>query len=202
MMDDIKGALTRKIGPLPAWAWFGIAAVALYLYRRHTESAATQQSQATDTANVGPYGESYYPIQGGNGGGSSGNGGGQPPTIVVNPPPATTKTKPRNPKTKKAHAGKPRKAGRVISSRLSTGGSRAGSGNKITKVKSRPPKSANQKRGQTGDLGSKGGTYSSRVRTDSHQMTQRSRGTEGAPRNVAKKANSHPAGRAHGSRTH
>lgn len=33
MMSDLKGALTRKFGPLPAWAWLAITAVSLYFWR-------------------------------------------------------------------------------------------------------------------------------------------------------------------------
>jgi len=41
--------LTKKIGPLPFWAWAGILAVGLYLYRRSTGSS----SATTSTASTG-----------------------------------------------------------------------------------------------------------------------------------------------------
>lgn len=45
--------LTRKVGPLPTWAWLGIIAVgggAVWLYARHRQSAA---SAAADTSSTG-----------------------------------------------------------------------------------------------------------------------------------------------------
>lgn len=51
-MNDLKNTLTRKIGPLPAWAWFGIFVVAIYLYRKHTASAAAT-SGTSDTSSTG-----------------------------------------------------------------------------------------------------------------------------------------------------
>lgn len=63
----VKAALTRKIGPLPAWAWLaGLALVALWWRRSHS-SAATSSSGQSDTAGV---------TGGGTGGGGSPSGGG------------------------------------------------------------------------------------------------------------------------------
>jgi len=42
--------LTHKLGPLPIWAWAGIALVAVYLYRRYSSGATTT---ATTTASTG-----------------------------------------------------------------------------------------------------------------------------------------------------
>lgn len=69
--------LTRKIGPLPLWAWIGIAAAGvvagIYLRRRLSQSAGSTSSNVPattgDTGNVG----SNYPNLGGavSGGGTS-----------------------------------------------------------------------------------------------------------------------------------
>lgn len=94
-MDKIKNALTRKFGPLPAWAWFGLLAVGVYYYRYKMSGGA---ASGTGTGSVAPTGlqalapdQSYYdpgsgdmfttpPTGGGGGdgssGGSSGGGGG------------------------------------------------------------------------------------------------------------------------------
>lgn len=48
-MSKVKSALTRKWGPLPAWAWFLLVGGAYYLYKRY--SAA---SSGTGTGSVGP----------------------------------------------------------------------------------------------------------------------------------------------------
>lgn len=43
---------TRKLGPLPMWAWMAIAlvlAVVYYLYKKHTESAAATSTGASST---------------------------------------------------------------------------------------------------------------------------------------------------------
>jgi len=44
--------LTKKIGPLPFWAWAGILAVGLYIWRRQSSSASTATT-ATTTASTG-----------------------------------------------------------------------------------------------------------------------------------------------------
>lgn len=44
---------TRKIGPLPMWAWMGIAlaiAIVFYLYKKHTSSSDTSQSSAQNSS--------------------------------------------------------------------------------------------------------------------------------------------------------
>lgn len=71
MLTDIRTALTRKFGPLPAWAWLTITAAAVYFYRSRngggTAAAAAATSDATpadpstpqDPVTLGP-GESVY----------------------------------------------------------------------------------------------------------------------------------------------
>lgn len=54
---DSKNALTRKIGPLPAWAWFGIGGGALYLYRQHqaqTQAGANPNAPSSAPSDVNP----------------------------------------------------------------------------------------------------------------------------------------------------
>lgn len=50
MLDRIKSALTRKIGPFPAWGWLTIILVAVYWYRHHTSSTTTAATATTDTS--------------------------------------------------------------------------------------------------------------------------------------------------------
>lgn len=108
-MGKIGQSLKRKVGPLPMWAWLGIAGVALYLYRRRQAASAaanpdTGSSTTPDTADYGPYGDGAYGDSSGAGsGGSDGSGGGdsgtgttgsgttQPaaPVINITPPPTT-----------------------------------------------------------------------------------------------------------------
>jgi len=38
---------TRKVGPLPVWAWAAVALVAVYLYRRSTSSSTTASTTAS-----------------------------------------------------------------------------------------------------------------------------------------------------------
>lgn len=42
--------VTRKLGPLPAWAWLAILAVGVYLYSKRTVSAAGVQTQSVQAA--------------------------------------------------------------------------------------------------------------------------------------------------------
>jgi hypothetical protein len=48
MITDIRTALTRKLGPIPAWAWLTALAGAVYLWRRRAGGAAA--ATATDTS--------------------------------------------------------------------------------------------------------------------------------------------------------
>lgn len=62
MFARIKAALTRHLGPQPAWAWLGELAGGLYLYRRHqaasNTAAAGGAGAAGGPADVGA--ASYY----------------------------------------------------------------------------------------------------------------------------------------------
>lgn len=111
--DSVKNALTRKLGPLPAWAWFLIAGAALWYYRQRTSanSADAAQADAANAANTpayyGPYGQDNYPINSGAGGGfgagtdTTGTGPASPPTINVNT--GGNRDKRRTKKTKAQH---------------------------------------------------------------------------------------------------
>lgn len=50
MISDIRAALTRKLGPLPAWAWLAIFAGAVFLWRRG-HGGSTASAATTDTGN-------------------------------------------------------------------------------------------------------------------------------------------------------
>ena len=44
---------TRKLGPLPMWAWMGIAlalAIVYYLYKKHTSSSTSSQNSAQNSS--------------------------------------------------------------------------------------------------------------------------------------------------------
>lgn len=139
-MSGIKNALTRKIGPAPAWIWAAIVGVAIFLYRRNSAGAAVGgggSQQAADTAYYGPYGQNPYDISGsaGFGGGGptggglgdtpvdtlpigSGSGPTAPPIINIAPPgssatPPTTHApaKPKPPKRTPKPKPKPGKGG-------------------------------------------------------------------------------------------
>jgi len=94
--------LTRKMGPLPIWAWAGIALVAVYLYRRYsgaasaatttTAASTTQPTETLQTAGgtyTGPVGGAPGAVTNpsstapGTGGTSPGNGGGTPGQAVT-----------------------------------------------------------------------------------------------------------------------
>ncbi len=49
MLNNVKNALTRKLGPLPAWAWLGILAVSVYLFRRSRGGTPTIATSDADT---------------------------------------------------------------------------------------------------------------------------------------------------------
>lgn len=109
-MDNIKRALTRKIGPFAAWIWFAIAGGLLWYYRQRTaaNSSDAAQAAAADSAPAyyGPYGQDNYPITGGAYTGQSGAPSQDtqptsPPTINVNVPGG--KSEQRTPKSKKQH---------------------------------------------------------------------------------------------------
>jgi len=95
---------TRKLGPLPMWAWMGIAlalAIVFYLYKKHTSGSSTSQSSAQNSSVNTPggvdaslvpqfvnqvYNQETPPVA---------------PNVTVNntlpPPPANSPTPPNNP---------------------------------------------------------------------------------------------------------
>jgi LysM repeat protein len=46
----ITGTLTRKVGPAPLWVYGVVAAVAAFLYIRHSSSSSATPDQATDSS--------------------------------------------------------------------------------------------------------------------------------------------------------
>lgn len=69
-MSNLKNALTRKLGPLPAWAWLGLLAVGVWYYRSRMNASGAVGSttdSGTGTGSVGTTGlqalapdQSYY----------------------------------------------------------------------------------------------------------------------------------------------
>lgn len=51
---NIKNALTRKLGPLPVWAWALVAGVLLYYYRNRSGAVGTQSGTGTGSIAPGP----------------------------------------------------------------------------------------------------------------------------------------------------
>ncbi len=92
MIDNIKNSLTKKLGPLPAWAWLLITGVAIYLYRKHeaSSSSASTTAAATTTTDTNPPvvlspGESIYdPATGGLTTAPGGGSGSEPGTDGTN----------------------------------------------------------------------------------------------------------------------
>lgn len=81
----VMGALTRKFGPLPAWAWLILAGGGIYLYNKRAATGQATQPATNDVSspNTGDYGY-------GSGGGDSGGGGGGTPTYsTATPTPST-----------------------------------------------------------------------------------------------------------------
>jgi hypothetical protein len=90
----VKEFLTRKVGPLPMWAWLAIFAVGVYIYRkRQAATASSVPVSAAPTPEAGQVlapGDSYYDpntgtlttapggSDGGGGDGSGGSGGTDP----------------------------------------------------------------------------------------------------------------------------
>lgn len=71
---DIGGALTRKFGPLPAWAYLLIVGGAVYWWR-HRSSSTGAASTTTTADDGGGFGGSFTPTDGGGGGGGSSDAG-------------------------------------------------------------------------------------------------------------------------------
>lgn len=71
----VMGALTRKIGPLPFWAWALIGGALLYWYRSRTASSAAASTAASPTTLA----DGGSGSAGGDTGSGSGGGGGSSP---------------------------------------------------------------------------------------------------------------------------
>jgi hypothetical protein len=61
-MQRTKNALTRKLGPLPVWAWTIIGGIAVFWYRNRSGSTSTASTATVPTATA------PYPTDGGGGG--------------------------------------------------------------------------------------------------------------------------------------
>jgi hypothetical protein len=59
-MSNIKDALTRKLGPLPAWAWALVAGIAVYWYRN--KGLSLTSSSTTTGGSVTPNSPTPQPI--------------------------------------------------------------------------------------------------------------------------------------------
>ncbi len=90
----IVGALTRKLGPAPAWAWLGGFAVAVWWYRNR-QGSGTVTTPATDTS--GSLLDSLPPGSTVTIGDGSGGSGAPPPT----PTPVPGGPKPKKPPKKR-----------------------------------------------------------------------------------------------------
>lgn len=84
--------LTRKLGPLPTWAWMGIGGTGIALLMLSTRGASNPTIYDSSGGNGnGSNGNSGNNNNGGNNGGSGGNGGTAPPPVDNRP---TTPTLP------------------------------------------------------------------------------------------------------------
>jgi len=72
-MTKLKQSLTRKVGPLPAWAWAIIAGTALYIYRSRQALASGAGTPASTDANSPGVTDQT--------GGGAGGGGAEPVTL-------------------------------------------------------------------------------------------------------------------------
>jgi len=95
----VKASLTRKIGPLPIWAWAGIAFIGIWYYRNKLSAAAQPSTTTSDVPTyVGPIPNPWEgPVTG--------------PPIVTAPGPPITINVPGAPPgtTPSAHPGAPHK---------------------------------------------------------------------------------------------
>jgi hypothetical protein len=110
-MPDIRAALTRKIGPLPAWAWGGVVGGGLLAMRALTGGGSGESSPFVQPIAGG---EPFDFDAGAGAGGASGGSGSIPGTAPDAPPdwwskpPAWWPTPtPATPKPTKPKAGKP-----------------------------------------------------------------------------------------------
>ena len=93
----VRAALTRKLGPLPAWAYLIALAVGLYYYRQRQAAKAAAAAAAQQAPVSITYGTQTTPgID--NTGSGSGSGGGPPP-VPEPPPPPTDGGPPPPPQT-------------------------------------------------------------------------------------------------------
>lgn len=81
------GGLTRKVGPLPAWAWAALLLVGFYIYQRRKSSAASGGGQPSSSA-ANSTGNVANPVPGFDAAANTGTGasgyGTQPGTIINN----------------------------------------------------------------------------------------------------------------------
>lgn len=77
---DIPGALQKKYGPLPAWAWLAIVGVGVFLWRRH--QGATTQGSGLVTATPDTGSDTSALGSGGTTPGGGGGGGDSPGTTT------------------------------------------------------------------------------------------------------------------------
>lgn len=82
-MDVFKKALGRKLGPLPAWAWFLAAAFGWWFYQSRKSATATGPTPVQITPGIVT---TPAPTGSGSGSGDGGGGGNPPPT--GGPPPS------------------------------------------------------------------------------------------------------------------
>ena len=94
----VKAALTRKLGPFPAWAWLAAFAVAAYVYEKRKGSTTPAPATAADTQGIGSTdgGGIGTPTGGSSGGASDGGGGssGGDNPVPLPPEPASSSTTP------------------------------------------------------------------------------------------------------------
>lgn len=92
-LDDIKTTITKKIGPLPAWAWAIVVAGGIYWYRKKTAgtstAATTASADTTSTPTSPPVtlqpGESVYNPSTGDIATAPGGGASTPTTPSADP---------------------------------------------------------------------------------------------------------------------
>ncbi len=76
----IKGALTRKFGPLPAWAWLAAFALAAIWWRSRHPAAASATVAGSPSTGAGGGAGAGSPGSGDSGSGGGGDSGGSTPT--------------------------------------------------------------------------------------------------------------------------
>lgn len=120
-MVDIKEAATRKLGPLPVWAWGAVVGGGLLIYRVATGGGASDGASSPFVQPVG--GNVDYDDLGGGGIVGGGGGGGTTTPTPTTPSPTTGGGAPRrSPGGNRRHDGLPL---------IAVPGSRAGGGQRI-----------------------------------------------------------------------